>query len=1024
MICENENSTVVAEYDFKEAVPSLLQSEKEMEQWYIDTLEKQGYEKLKVHTADDLLLNLRIQIQNLNNITFTDNEWKEILEKYICNKNEGVYEKTYKLHKDNKYPLRREDGSSINIILLDKEKPTNNHLQVMNQYQTKDNKERYDVTVLVNGIPMEHTELKKRGENIKEAFNQINRYIKDSFWKDTGLFDYIQVFVISNGIQTKYYSNTVREGIEKYNDKATIRKQTSNTTFEFTNYWTDEKSNKITDIVDFTKTFFDKRTLLNILTKYCVMQNENSKTGYRLLVMRPYQIVEVEKIINQIKCAHIGKLFGTINAGGYVWASTGSGKTLTSFVTSQQIAKYCLADKIIHVVDRNDLDNQTILEFKNFAGETDISGSKNTEILRKQLEYDSVKIVVTTIQKLNNFIKKYPKHKIFSKIVVFVMDECHRSQFGEMHQRIVNSFKYYAMFGFTGTPIAPYAVVSKSNTKNTLALHSSQKTTDQLFGKRLHTYTIRNGISDGTILPFQVDYVGRIKESKDLKDKLVEGINTNIYKEQKWVQHTTSYILDNFDIKTKRNKHYTLNQKNMYGFNAIFTVESIEMLIKYYKEFKKQQKEKGTNLKIATIFTANANDDVCGILTEDTNCDNMDASSRDFLENVVMKDYAEMFGGTFNTSQKGFDLYQEDISRRMKEKEIDLLIVVNMFLTGFDAPTVNSLFIDRFLRWHGLVQAMSRTNRILNIVKNCGNIICFRPLEEEIKQAIAYYGDTESKGIILMRTLNEYLYGYEDNDDKRHKGYIEIANDFKNKFPISDRNLLNKILEDENKKKEFATGYTNIIRLLNHLTTFEDFVNNKTIDPITEIEHQNYRSYYVDISEEVRRNKKDGKEEIINDIEFEMELIKRVNINVNYILQLIKEMKLKNMGNKTIETRVIECINSTVHLRSKKTLIREFIEYYNITTDTEESWSEFIKKKKEEMFKKLVDENNLDATKTEIFLEKCFKQGYVDVERDSKDITDLRKNKINLLMGDEFVSKQKEIIAENIKEYFEMFYNI
>lgn len=612
--------------------------------------------------------------------------------------------------------------------MIDKANIHNNSLQVINQYVEEGGAHdtRYDVTILVNGLPLVHIELKRRGVPIKEAFNQIERYQRDSFWAGCGLYEYVQVFVISNGTNTKYYSNTTRNAhIKEQNGKRSKGKKTSNS-FEFTSFWADGNNRVIADLVDFTKTFFAKHTILNILTKYCIFTSEQL-----LLVMRPYQIVATERILNRIEVSTNYKQTGTIKAGGYIWHTTGSGKTLTSFKTALLASKLPYIDKVLFVVDRKDLDYQTIKEYDRFEKGA-ANSNKNTAILQKQLEDDTSSIIVTTIQKLDVFIQKNKGHEVYDKHIVLIFDECHRSQFGDMHTRIVKYFKNYHIFGFTGTPI--FALNAGTGS------HPDLRTTEQAFGDKLHTYTIVDAINDGNVLPFRIDYINTVKKKDGMTDKQVAAINTEeVLEGHERVANIVSYIIDNFDTKTMRNAYYSLKGQRVNGFNSMFAVSSIPMAKKYYLEFKKQLEEKNKDLTIATIYSYAANEESYedGILADESfDTEALDKSSRDFLDSAI-DDYNKIFKTNFDTSSKGFQDYYKDLSDRVKNREVDLLIVVNMFLTGFDATTLNTLWVDKNLKQHGLIQAYSRTNRILNSVKAYGNIVCFRDLKQETNDAIA-----------------------------------------------------------------------------------------------------------------------------------------------------------------------------------------------------------------------------------------------------------------------------------------------
>lgn len=718
IITESNDATVVTEYKPVPTKSSSYQSEADLEKEFIKLLGEQSYEYLSIHTEDDLIKNLRKQLELLNNYKFTDDEWDRFFNQSLANPNSGIVEKTRIIQEDYRQILKRDDGSTKNINLIDKSNIHNNRLQVINQYEVNEgtHKNRYDVTILVNGLPLVHVELKRRGVAIKEAFNQINRYQRDSFWASHGLFQYVQIFVISNGTNTKYYSNSTRFNHIKDSVNKTKKEKTSNS-FEFTSFWADANNKIIPDLIDFTRTFFSKHTILNILTKYCVFTAENL-----LLVMRPYQIVATERILNRIEIANNYKKYGTVESGGYIWHTTGSGKTLTSFKTARLASKIPFIDKVLFVVDRKDLDYQTMREYDRFEKGA-ANSNRSTAILKKQLEDSNAKIIITTIQKLSIFIEKSKGHEVFNKHVVIIFDECHRSQFGDMHIAITKTFKKYHLFGFTGTPI--FAVNAGTGRNPNL------KTTEQAFGDKLHTYTIVDAINDKNVLPFRVDYIKTIELPDTIEDEDVYDIDREkVYADPQRIKLVTEYILDHFDQKTYRNnksfKHSVVanvsevveakdrllvkedkQSTHINGFNSIFAVASIEVAKLYYTEFKKQMAENPSKkLRVGLIYSYGANEEESdGIIDEENSDDttNLDQSSRDFLE-AAIKDYNTMFGTTYDTSSDKFQNYYKDVSLRMKNKELDLLIVVNMFLTGFDATTLNTLWVDKNLRMHGLIQ--------------------------------------------------------------------------------------------------------------------------------------------------------------------------------------------------------------------------------------------------------------------------------------------------------------------------------
>ena len=847
VVMEMNDSTVVTEYEPVKKRSDAYQSEAALEKEFIRMLMEQGYDYLAIHDSDSLINNLRNQLEMLNDYKFTDSEWKRFYNNSISNNNDGIVEKTRKIQEDNIQVLKRDDGTSKNITLIDKKNIHNNRLQVINQYVENNGNydNRYDVTILVNGLPLVHVELKRRGVSLKEAFNQINRYQKDSFWAGSGLYEYVQIFVISNGTNTKYYSNTTRESHIKEQLQTKDKSKKTSNSFEFTSYWADANNKVIPDLVDFTRTFFSKHTILNILTKYCVFTSENL-----LLVMRPYQIAATERILNRIQVATNYKKMGTIEAGGYIWHTTGSGKTLTSFKTAQLATNLEYIDKVLFVVDRKDLDYQTMKEYDRFEKGA-ANGNRSTKILQKQLEDNTSRIIVTTIQKLSEFVKRNKNHPVFQKHLVLIFDECHRSQFGDMHKLIVDNFKNYHLFGFTGTPIFAKNANNKKN--------PDFCTTEQAFGEKLHTYTIVDAINDGNVLPFRIDYVNTMKAKEGMTDKEVHAINTEeALVSHERIENVVSYIIEHFDQKTKRNSFYDLKGQRVNGFNSIFAVESIPFAKKYYLEFKKQLKEKQKDLTIATIFSyaANEDDTAEGILgDEGFETEKLDINSREFLDYAI-SEYNKKFKTNFSSEGDGFQDYYKDLSDKVKNRQVDLLIVVNMFLTGFDATTLNTLWVDKNLKQHGLIQAFSRTNRILNSVKTYGNIVCFRDLQEQTNDAIALFGDKNARGIVLLKSYEDYYYGYTDDKGKERKGYEERIAELLQKYPLGEQ-----IIGEQN-QKDFIVQMGNILRLRNILSSFDKFEGNQIL---SERDFQDYLGTYTDLYEEYRRKKENGEAESIKD---------------------------------------------------------------------------------------------------------------------------------------------------------------
>lgn len=1009
LVASSSESTVIAEYIPDSTRSDAYQSEAALEQEFIRLLTMQGYEYLTIHNEAALIVNLRRQLESLNDYVFSDSEWEQFFTECIASANEGIVEKTRKIQTDHVQILHRDNGATKNIYLIDKKNIHNNRLQVINQYTETEGKHdtRYDVTILVNGLPLVHVELKRRGVAIREAFNQINRYQRDSFWAASGLYEYVQIFVISNGTHTKYYSNTTRSSrIKELEGGGRKRSKKTSNSFEFTSFWADANNKTIPDLVDFTKTFFAKHTLLNILTKYCVFTAEDM-----LLVMRPYQIAATERILNRIEVSSNYKLMGTTDAGGYIWHTTGSGKTLTSFKTAQLASTLPYIDKVLFVVDRKDLDYQTMKEYDRFEKGA-ANSNTSTRILQKQLEDDNAHIIITTIQKLDKFIKKNKSHAVYDKHIVIIFDECHRSQFGDMHTAITKTFKNYHLFGFTGTPI--FSKNAASGGKPTL------KTTAQAFGGEpdkdgnkvlpLHTYTIVDAINDGNVLPFRIDYINTVKSKNNGVDKKVPAIDTDsALADPERVREIVSYILEHFDQKTKRNSYYSLKGQRLAGFNSIFAVSSIPMAMKYYVEFKRQLAESGRKLTVATIFSYSANEDDPEDVLPDEDFDTgaLDQTSRDFLDSAIL-DYNETFHVGFDTSADKFQNYYKDVSQRMKNREIDLLIVVNMFLTGFDATTLNTLWVDKYLRMHGLLQAFSRTNRILNSVKTYGNIVCFRDLQEETNESLALFGDKEAGGVVLLKSYSDYYYGYEDGD-KHHPGYVELIEKLLTQFPLGQSII------GEQAKKAFISLFGAILRLRNILSAFDDFAGNEII---SERDMQDYQSIYLDLYQEMKKDKAE-KERINDDIVFEIELIRQVEINIDYILMLVEKYHDGNCEDKEILVTIDKAINSSMQLRSKKELIENFIRTVNATTIIGEDWQKFVLEQKEKDLQAIIDAENLKAEETRIFIDNAFRDGAIRTTG-----TDLDKILPPISRFGGGRAEKKDAIVNKLIGFFERYYGL
>lgn len=1028
IVAATTENTVVTEYEPVKARADSYQSEAALEKEFIRLLCEQGYEYLPIHTEADLIANLRTKLEELNNYTFTDTEWERFFADCIANKNEGIVEKTRKIQEDYVQVLKRDDAMTKNITLIDKKNIHNNRLQVINQYvlgkedgAKYDN--RYDVTILVNGLPLVHVELKRRGVAIREAFNQINRYQRDSFWAGCGLFEYVQIFVISNGTNTKYYSNSTRYNAIKDAASGKAKKGKTSNSFEFTCFWADANNKTIPDLIDFTKTFFARHTILNILTKYCIFTSENM-----LMVMRPYQITATERILNRIEIAHNYKKYGDIAAGGYIWHTTGSGKTLTSFKTARLASQLPYIDKVLFVVDRKDLDYQTMKEYDRFEKGA-ANSNTSTAVLTKQLGDSKSHIIITTIQKLSTFIKKNKTHPVYNKQVVIIFDECHRSQFGDMHTAIVQNFKKYYMFGFTGTPI--FSVNAGPTKKSQLF------TTEQTFGDQLHAYTIVDAINDKNVLPFRVDYIKTMDEEEDITDEMVWNINREkAMMAPKRIELVTKYILEHFDQKTYRgDKSYIFNQltniadvasaergaveeikakQRVSGFNSIFAVASVPMAKLYYDEFRRQMSADPTKqLKIAVIFSYAPNEEETdGILNEENPEDTsaLDKSSRDFLEGAI-DDYNRMFNTSYDTSSDKFQNYYKDVSLRMKNKELDLLIVVNMFLTGFDATTLNTLWVDKNLKMHGLIQAFSRTNRILNSIKTFGNIVCFRNLQKRVDSAISLFGDKNAGGIVLLKSFKDYYYGYKSADGKTMPGYVDLMENLSTKFPISEPQIIG-----EQNQKDFISLFGAILRMRNLLSSFDEFKGNEII---TERDLQDYLGKYQDLRDEWKHKRETGKStDITDDIVFEVELIKQVEINIDYILMLVKKYHDNNCEDKEVLVTINKAIDASTELRSKKQLIENFIATVNEVDDVMGEWYKYVGVQRERDLTEIIKDEKLKPEETRIFLENSFREG--EIKTVGTDIDRLMPP-ISRFGGGNRAQKKQGVI-DKLKFFFEKYF--
>lgn len=951
-IAEIQGGIVLARFEKPDRRVEEYQTESQLEENMINNLVSQGYERLDVRSMDDLYANLRVQIEKLNDVRFSDSEWKRFLLEYLDAPNDGIIEKTRKIQENYIYDFIFDNGRLRNIKIIDKKNIHNNHLQVVNQVTVAKN--RYDVSILVNGLPLVHIELKKRGVNIREAFNQIQRYEDESFNLDNSLYKFVQIFVISNGTYTRYFANTTERDKSNY---------------EFTCEWADAKNRVIADLEDFTATFFEKRTILEILTKYCIFNSRNV-----LLIMRPYQIAATERLLWRINSSFENKKAGSVEAGGFIWHTTGSGKTLTSFKSARLATELDYIDKVFFVVDRKDLDYQTMREYQKFQKDS-VNGSKDTKELKISIEKQDNKIVVTTIQKLNEFVKSNKGHEIYNKHCVFIYDECHRSQFGLAQKNIQSSFKYYYQFGFTGTPIL---------VENSI---DGKTTTASVFGAQLHSYVITDAIRDGKVLKFKIDYNSinpKFKSSEEeTDDEKLKSLENKMFLHPERITEITKYILDKFDLKTYRNTQYTVKDKRINGFNAMFAVQSVDAAKMYYEEFKKQQENlpEDKKLKVATIFSYAPNEERASgeIEEESMSSSAMSTTAKQFLTNVV-DDYNSFFQTNFTIDGNGFENYYKDLSSRVRNKEVDLLIVVGMFLTGFDAPTMNTLFVDKNLRYHGLIQAFSRTNRILNKMKAFGNIVCFRNLEKATKDAIKVFGDENSINVIIERSYDEYINGFTDEDSGVvFKGYKELCEEIIEKFPDPIEIKL------EKDKKEFVKLFGEILKRENILRNYDEFSSFEKI--ISERLKQDMTSTYIKIKEERISQKPpiidpDGPVIDFSDVEFHIDLLKTEEVNLDYILALILE-KAKEQGtnNETLKEEIRRLIRSSLGTRAKEELIIEFINRTDLTKfdkneDILEAFYEYAKIEKEQKINELISEENLKE-KSKKFIEKSISRGYV-----------------------------------------------
>ena len=923
-IAESKNFIVLDKYTKEWQANESYQSEGDLERELIQDLVHQGYEAPSdLNTPAALLANVRAQLQALNNVQFAESEWKRFVETWLDKSSDGIVEKTRKIHDDYVHDFVFDDGRIQNIYLLDKKNIARNKVQVIKQFeQAGSHANRYDVTILVNGLPLVQVELKKRGVAIREAFNQVHRYSKESFNSLHSLFQYLQLFVITNGTDSRYFANTT---------------QRNKNSFDFTMNWAKADNSLIKDLKDFTATFFQKHTLLNVLLHYSVFDVSNT-----LLVMRPYQIAATERILWKIRSSHQAKNWSNTESGGFIWHTTGSGKTLTSFKAARLATELDFIDKVFFVVDRKDLDYQTMKEYQRFSPDS-VNGSDSTAGLRRNLEKEDNKIVVTTIQKLNNLMKSEADLPIYGKQVVFIFDECHRSQFGEAQKNLKKKFKKFCQFGFTGTPIFP---------ENALGA----ETTASVCGRELHSFVITDAIRDEKVLKFKVDYndvrpqFKAIETEKDEK-KLSAAENKQALLHPDRIHEITQYILNNFRQKTHR-----LHAGNK-GFNAMFAVSSVDAAKLYYECFRELQKASDKPLKVATIFSfaANEEQDAIGdIQDESFDVSAMNSSAKEFLS-AAIADYNALFKTNFSVDSNGFQNYYRDLAKQVKAKEIDLLIVVGMFLTGFDAPTLNTLFVDKNLRYHGLMQAYSRTNRIFDATKTFGNIVTFRDLEQATIDAITLFGDTNTKNVVLEKSYKEYMEGFTDAaTGEARRGFMDVVQELETRFPDPAA------IEKEADKKAFAKLFGEYLRIENVLQNYDEFASLKELqsvdmtdsaaveafkakhylseDDLTELQAitlpaerkvQDYRSTYNDVRDWLRREKAGAEKEKStidwDDVVFEVDLLKSQEINLDYILELIFEHNKKIKSKSELVDEVRRVIRASLGNRAKESLLVDFI---------------------------------------------------------------------------------------------------
>jgi type I restriction enzyme R subunit len=982
-IAESNNFIVLEKYEKHSALndaPAGYQSEAALEREFVQDLVNLGYENAThIKTLDQMLANARVQIQALNTMTFLDSEWARFLDEYLNKASDDIIAKTNKIQNNHIYDFVFDDGHIQNIYLVDKREIARNKVQVISQFeQTGTHANRYDVTILVNGLPLVQVELKKRGIAIREAFNQVHRYSKESLNAESSLFKFVQLFVISNGTDTRYFANTVER---------------NKNSFDFTMNWAKADNNLIKDLKDFTATYFQKNTLLNVILTYSVFDVSNT-----LLIMRPYQIAATERILWKIRSAYNAKNWSTLEGGGYIWHTTGSGKTLTSFKAARLATQLDFIDKVFFVVDRKDLDYQTMKEYQRFSPDS-VNGSDSTMGLKRNIDKDDNKIIVTTIQKLNNLMKSENNLDIYNKQVVFIFDEAHRSQFGEAQKNLKKKFKKFYQFGFTGTPIFP---------QNALGA----ETTASVFGTELHSYVITDAIRDEKVLKFKVDYndvraqFKNIEQEQDEK-KLCASENKKAFLHPARIKEISQYILKNYRLKTHR------NQIGNKGFNAMFAVSSVDAAKLYYEALNNLQKESDKPLKIATIFSYAANEEqsaIGEIVDETFEPTALDATAKEFLTKAIA-DYNVLFKTNFGVESNEFQNYYRDLANRVKKKEIDLIIVVGMFLTGFDAPTLNTLFVDKNLRYHGLMQAFSRTNRIYNATKTFGNIITFRDLEQATIDAITLFGDKNTKNVVLEKSYKEYLEGFTDIiTGQARRGYNDIVNDLNTKFPDPDD------IVTERDKKEFSKLFGEYLRVENILQNYDEFTHLKafqsidannpeaveafkeqyfvTDEDIAFMKHlevlpdrlsQDYRSTYNDIRDWIRREKSGNQSEESDidwdDVVFEVDLLKSQEINLDYILELIFEQNKKTKNKSELVEEVRRLIRASIGNRAKESLVVDYINQTNLDNIVDkpailDSFYAYAQERQQAEVSELISEETLNEEATKRYIATSLKREY------------------------------------------------